>query len=236
MHMVGNKKILCLLVFVLGCSFLSAGQDAATLMNKVRQRMAQVREYHARGRMKTDVAFLKIPVADVQVFYRQPDRFRIKKDGGITLLPKGGVSINLNSFLSMDDFIAIHAGSSVAGGTPVSVVKLIPANDQGDIMLATVYIDEKNLLIRKSVTTTRDNGTFEMECSYGKFTSWGLPDKVVVSFSTKDYKLPKGVTFEYETGDIPDAKDERLKNKKGKIEIQYTSYTINQGVPDGVFR
>jgi outer membrane lipoprotein-sorting protein len=27
-----------------------------------------------------------------------------------------------------------------------------------------------------------------------------------------------------------------MKNKKGKVEISYSSYTINKGVPDSVFR
>lgn len=31
--------------------------------------------------------------------------------------------------------------------------------------------------------------------SYGAFGQYGLPDKVVFSFNTKDYKLPKGITL-----------------------------------------
>jgi outer membrane lipoprotein-sorting protein len=58
----------------------------------------------------------------------------------------------------------------------------------------------------------------------------------VVSFNTKDYKLPKGVTFEYEAGEKPVSKEEALKNKKGKVEITYLSYQINQGFSDAVFK
>jgi outer membrane lipoprotein-sorting protein len=75
-----------------------------------------------------------------------------------------------------------------------------------------------------------------MEMQYGKFAQWGLPDKVVVTFNTKDYKLPKGVTFEYEAGEKPVSKEEALKNKKGKVEITYQSYQINQGFSDAVFK
>ena len=69
-------------------------QDAAPLIKKLRAKMDQVNDYKATGNLKTDVSFLKIPVSRVNVFYRKPDRFRIKKEGGISLLPKGGVSIN----------------------------------------------------------------------------------------------------------------------------------------------
>jgi hypothetical protein len=31
----------------------------------------------------------------------------------------------------------------------------------------------------------------KLEMSYGKYIAYGLPDKVIFSFNTKDYKLPK---------------------------------------------
>jgi hypothetical protein len=57
---------------------------------------------------------------------------------------------------------------------------------------------------------------------------------VVFSFNTKDYKLPKGITFEYEKGG--GKKEEALKNKKGKVEISYSAYSINKGIEDKVFQ
>ena len=33
-----------------------------------------------------------------------------------------------------------------------------------------------------------------LEMTYGKYAEYGLADKVIFSFNTKDYKLPKGVT------------------------------------------
>jgi outer membrane lipoprotein-sorting protein len=57
---------------------------------------------------------------------------------------------------------------------------------------------------------------------------------VIFSFNTKDYKLPKGVIFDYDGGQKKDT-EKKLSNKKGKVEIQYSSYIINKGVPDSVF-
>ncbi len=84
-------------------------------------------------------------------------------------------------------------------------------------------------MIRKAVTTTRNNGTYEIEMSYGKFISWGgtCRDKVAFIFNTKDYKLPKGLAFDYDTGEKPAAASAD-KNQKGKVEITYTSYNINK--------
>ena len=221
-------------VFIIGSDVVS--QDVTELVKKVRAKMDLVRDYKATGNLKTDVSFLKIPVSRVSVFYKRPNQFRIKKEGGISLLPKGGISVNLNALMTTGEFVAVDAGESAVNGIVLKVVKLLPVAEESDIILSTLYIDEKSLLIRKSVTTTRENGTYQMEMQYGKFAQWSLPDKVVVTFNTKDYKMPKGVTFEYEAGEKPVSKDDVLKNKKGKVEITYQSYEINQGFSDSVFK
>jgi outer membrane lipoprotein-sorting protein len=61
-----------------------------------------------------------------------------------------------------------------------------------------------------------------------------LPDKVELTFNTKDYKLPKGVSIDYDNG-TNKANEAKMKNKKGKVEITYSNYSINKGVPDSVF-
>ena len=211
-------------------------QDADKLVKDIRAKLAQVNDYKATGKLKTDVSFLKIPVSDIQVFYKKPDRFKVKKDGGISLLPKGGVSVNLNSLMMMDSVTAVNAGESVFQGVKVKVVKLLPLDENSELILTTLYIDADRLLIYKSVTTTRDNGTYDMQMVYGRYEKYGLPDKVIFSFNTKDYKLPKGVTFEYEAGEKPQQTQDALKNKKGKVEITYSSYAINQGLSEAVFK
>lgn len=211
-------------------------QDADKLVKDIRAKLAQVNDYKAIGKLKTDVSFLKIPVSDIQVFYKKPDRFKVKKDGGISLLPKGGVSVNLNALMMMDNVTAVGAGESVFQGVKVKVVKLLPLDENSDLILTTLYIDADRLVIYKSVTTTRDNGTYDMQMVYGRYEKYGLPDKVIFSFNTKDYKLPKGVTFEYEAGEKPQQTQDALKNKKGRVEITYFSYAINQGLSEAVFK
>lgn len=222
-----------LLLLLLSASGLQA-QDAAKLLKDVKARMDQVRDYSASGKLKTDVDFLKIPVSTVQVYYKQPNLFKIRKEDGISLLPKNGVSVNLNALLMSNDYTAVAAGESNVEGTPVKVVKLLPNAENGEVVLTTMYIDEKKQVVRKSTTTTRDNGTYDMVMQYGKYEKYGLPDKVVFTFNTKDYKLPKGVTFEYDAGTT--AKQQQPKSNKGRVEITYDAYVINKGIPDSVWK
>lgn len=212
---------------------LATAQDANALVQKVRARLETVNDYSATGKLRTDVAFLKVPVAKINMYYRKPNRFRISKEKGISILPRGGVSIQMQNLVAEKNAVAIDAGSATVHGQPVKVVKLLPGNLESDVVLTILYIDEKQALVRKATTTTRENGTYDVEMFYGKWTAYALPDKTIFSFTTKDYKLPKGVTMEFDDGEKPDAA--KVKNKKGYVELVYDEYIINKGVPDRYF-
>ena len=228
------KKIL-LILFTIHYSLFSGAQDINTLIIKVKAKLDKVNDYTAMGVLKTDIPFIKAPVSNVKVYYKKPDHFRMVKDSGVSVLPKGGISVNMNNLISTNNFTALDAGNALVNNIQTKVIKLLPNNDAGNIVLATLYIDEANLLIRKTITTTRDNGTYELTMTYGKYAAYALPDKVQFSFNAKDYKLPKGLTLDFDENAKPSDTDQ-LKNKKGKVEIIYSSYTINKGVDDAVFK
>lgn len=229
------RKI-CLFFFILQMSVAGYSQDMTALVMKVKAKLDQVADYEADGKMKTDVAFIKAPIGKVKVYFKKPNKFRLKKDGGISLLPRGGVSVNMNTVFATTDFVALAAGEQVLDGVKTKIVKLLPVNENSDIVLTTMYIDEPGLLVKKMITTTKENGTYQIEMSYGRFAQYGLPDKVVFGFNTKDYKLPKGITLEFDDDEKQLTDAEKLKNKKGKVEITYTNYVINKGIPDAVFK
>lgn len=226
-------KILFLLIIV-HCSLFTFSQDMIALINKVKAKLDKVVDYTATGILKTDVAFIKAPVSKVVVYYKKPNHFRLKKNGGISVLPKGGINVNMSTIINTNNFTALDAGAAIINNVKTKVVKLLPNDENSDVVLSTLYIDEANLLILKAITTTRENGTYEVSMSYGRYADYGLPDKVQFSFNTKDYKIPKGITLDFDEDKPADA--DKLKNKKGRVEIDYSSYTINKGVDDAVFK
>ncbi len=212
-------------------------QDVNALIQKVKAKLALVNDYEASGKMKTNVAFLKVPVANVKLYFKKPNKLKIKNEKGFSFIPKGAVNINMNNILSAGgNYSVLDAGMDKIGGTAVRVIKLLPEDDNADVVLSTLYIDETNAVIRKAKTTTRENGSYELEMSYGKYAAYGLPDKIIFSFNTKDYKLPKGVSFDFEDGSQPKKAAEKAKNKKGRAEITVSSYSINKGIADAVFQ
>lgn len=228
-------KRIFIFVFLFQLSLFACAQDVNMLVQKVREKINLVNDYEANGKMKTNVSFLKVPVATVKLYFKRPDRLKIKNEKGISFIPKGAVNMNMSNVLSSGKYSVLDAGTDKVGGTTVKVVKLLPEDDNADVVLSTLYIDAVNQVILKSKTTTRDNGTYELEMSYGKYTAYGLPDKIIFSFNTKDYKMPKGVTFDFDDGTKKKTAEEKLKNQKGKMEIYINGYSINKGIADSVF-
>jgi outer membrane lipoprotein-sorting protein len=229
------KRFLVVLSLVICCSVNSFAQDINLLLQKVKQKIALVNDYEAQGKMKTNVTFLKVPVATVKVFFKKPNKLKVKSEKGLSFIPKGAVSINMNNLLSNGNYTVIDAGIEKIGNTTVRIAKLLPEDDNSDVVLSTVYIDAATNLIRRAKTTTKENGTYELEMTYGKYANYSLPDKIIFTFNTKDYKLPKGVTFDFDDGTKVNKPADKNQNKKGKAEITFSTYSINKGVSESLF-
>jgi len=225
-----------LTVFIVGLLLIqfSVNAQSNALIERVTKKLYLVNDYVATGVMKTDVAFIKASLGKVKVYFKKPNLLKVKKEGGISLLPKGGVSVTINSLLNNKQYIAIESGVQIYKGKSLQAIKLIPTDDKLDWVISTLWIDPVDALVYKTFTTTKENGTYEITMEYGEYANFGLPSKVIFGFNTKDYKLPNGITLEFGDDD-PAAKQKVLKQKKGTIEITYASYVINQGVSNSMF-
>ena len=231
-------KLIYTTVFLLMSTMTSTelfAQNADALVKRVRDKLNTVKDYEADGVLVTNVSFMKVPESPITVYYKNPDKFKIKKKDGISVVPKGGMSVNMNSlFAGSGEYTAVPSGTVTDNGQQLTVVKLLPLAEGSDVVVSTLYIDEKNALVKKAITTTRESGTYEIELSYGRFAQWGLPDKVVFLFNTQNYKLPKGLAFDYDTGEKPVYNDNTVP-QKGRVEISYKTYRVNKGIPASVF-
>src|SRR3954466_8261908 len=85
-------------------------QTAEEVVQKIKTKLDKINDYEAEGKMKTNVAFIKAPVATVKVFYKKPDKILILNESGISFIPRGAVNININNvFVNMHAFDIIDA-------------------------------------------------------------------------------------------------------------------------------
>lgn len=211
------------------------GTDASKLFYQMRDKVGLVKDYVADVRMKIDVAFMRVPLLTGKLYFKAPSKLRLERNGGISILPKKSYNLTLNNLIPAGNATVIDVGIDKIGDHPVRVLQVVP-QDETDIVLTKIWVDEARLLVLRTETTTRDNGTVRMELEFGKYAHLSLPDHVIFKLDIKDYKLPKGVTMDYDDGTQEMmAQAKKMKMKKGTIEIRYLSYQVNKGLTDGIF-
>lgn len=215
----------------------AADTDAATLFYKMRERLGYVKDYVAEVRMKIDVSFMRIPTVQGKLYFKAPDKLKLERNGGIAILPKKNINLTLSNLVPSGNTTVIDAGYDIIDNQKVRIIKVVPEQEQNDIVLTKIWIDEAHLLALRTETTTRDNGTIKMDLRFGKYADVALPDKVIFYIDVKEYKLPKGVTMDYDGNEnIAGSQTAKgSKARKGKIQIEYLSYIINKGIPDEIF-
>ncbi len=142
-------KFFLILVLSFYNGLFATAQTAEEAISKVKARLDKVNDYEARGKMKTNVVFIKAPIATVKVYYKKPNKLRINNESGISFIPKGSVNINLgNIFVSNAGFDIIDMGKE--NKTNLRIIKLLPKEENSEVVLSTLYIDETQSLIKKS--------------------------------------------------------------------------------------
>ncbi len=209
---------------------------AEALFSTIRQKLTLVNDYVADVRMKVDVSFMRVPLLAGKLYFKAPDKLKLERNGGISIMPKKSISMTLGNLIPSGNAAVIDAGTDVINGQKVRIIQVVPQGET-DIVLTKVWVDVARGLALRTETTTRENGTVRMDLEFNKYASLALPDRVVFVLDIKDYKLPKGVTMDYDDGTHEMmAKAKKLRMKKGRIEIRYLSYAVNKGLSDIFFK
>ena len=219
------KKIYFL--FFVPVMIFAQSKNPDVIVNNIRQAFSKVKDYSVNVDIKVDVSFLKVPEMKAKLFFKQPDKMHIESSG-FALLPKDGLYTSPMSFLK-NDYTAIFARDEVFNGINTSVVKIIPLNDKGDLILTTLWIDQSKNEIVKVESTTKVNGTFTLILHYGN-NKYPLPDSMQFSFNAEKLKMPQLPTDQSDNG-----KKKNSGMVSGKVFISYSNYEVNKGIPDSVF-
>ena len=217
-----------LFLFIVSVSFLYA-KDPNIILDKVKNKLNKVNDYSVDITIDVNADFVQMPPRKAQVFFKKPEKMRIKSDG-FAILPKQGINFSPVKFLN-NEYDAIYIKSEKLNSTQVDVIKIIPRSDSSEITLATVWVDEVNNIIRKIEAVTNRGGAFTMQFDYSSFIKWGLPDKMVFSFSIKGMRIPNMAPE-----NIDDKKEMiNPKNVDGEVIVKYFNYKINKGIDDKIF-
>ena len=208
-------------------------QDAHELLRKVNKKFALVKDYSADLRLKTDISFIKMLPVNAKIYYQKPDKMKIKSTG-IAILPRQGFDEMFKALSDTASYVPVYQGKDPSDAL-LDIVNIIPASDTIDLVLGRFWINSKTELIMRSQITSKQNGTIQTEYFYGEQSKYALPDSMVVTVDTKKFKIPKAVAADINNYNSQ-AKDPGKKEKKGRIFMSMKNYSINKGIPAGIFK
>lgn len=211
----------------------SQSKDPDEIINKVVTNFNNVKDYQVEVNIKVDVEFLKVPETKAKIYFKQPDKVHLEAEG-FAMLPKNGMEFSPSSLLKKE-YTAIYEQDVDLNGIKTSVVKIIPIGDQGDVILSTLWVDQKKQVINKVESTTKTNGTFVIDFSYDDKIGYPLPAKIVFSFNLDKMNIPSTITGET-NNEKSDKKHKGSDSRtKGRVIVNYSNYQVNKGIPDSVF-
>jgi outer membrane lipoprotein-sorting protein len=206
--------------------------DPYQLVNEVKNHFQKVKNYEADVQIKVDVDFVKIPLREGKIYFRQPDKIKVKAKG-FALLPKPGINFFPSSLLN-EKYAAIYVKDERIDGVNTHMIKLIPTSDSSSIILSTLWIDPVRLIIRKIETTTKSEGTYKATVFFKpQPDAFDLPSQIIFYFDLKQEQLPIGLSGEFEADEN---KRKGKKNSKGTVTVSYLNYSVNGALDEKIFR
>ncbi|MHB8338019.1 MAG: LolA family protein [Ignavibacteriaceae bacterium] len=223
------KKII-LLFTAFASITLAQNKDPDLILKNVKQEFSTVKDYVADIKIKVDVKVLKVPETRAKIYFKQPDKIHIESEG-FAMIPRKGLDFSPSSLLK-DKYSAFYQKEDFVNGIKTAMIKVIPLEDNSNIILSTLWIDQAKNVIRKIESTTKTNGTFTIILSYNSYNKFPLPDSMTFQFDMSRVDL------------VPNEFNDRIEkknNKKtlaglvGKVYIIYSNYIVNKGISDSIF-
>ncbi len=223
------KKILVLVMSLFSVQAFAI-DDPNALIRELNKRFSQVNDYTAHVRMTFDIPGVKMNTMNGKVFFKRPDRFRIRTKG-IFFLPKQNPLQNMSAMLlDTSSYTSVMSGYEVVKGKKCAIVNIIPLKNVNDLILGKFWIDIKNPLVLKTQITTKNNGTIETENVYVANSTFTLPDQIIIKLETKKIKISKMLAADLNKKSKDTSKDNKLET--GTIVLSFSDYKINTKFAD----
>ncbi|HAP01781.1 MAG TPA: hypothetical protein DCQ93_07665 [Bacteroidetes bacterium] len=214
--------------------FISIAQTPSQVIQKVNKNFSKVSNYSCDMLIHTDISFIKMNDIKAKIFFKRPNKFKIKAEG-ILLLPKQNPNYMFAMLSDTASYTAFKSGNEMVNGVNCSIINVLPLKDTADLILGKFWIDEARGIILKSNLTTRSNGTVLIEHFYGTNAQYALADKLIFTIETSKFKIPKALVADLNSDSDDDNKSD-AENKTSKITLTFSNYLVNKGVDDAVFK
>ena len=237
-----------MILFIFVSSFLfSYEKKEDYYIKKTNEKFNSIDDYKVDMTIKLDIPAFRMPKKKYKVYYKRPNKIKVKAKG-FGILPKTGLFTSPND--NFDNLTNIKLSDYkdsenihdiiIIGDLIVDSLKLEMPNEYSRITfdpIVEVKIDTLNWVI-KNVTTRLDTlKLFQINNYYKMYDKkYYMPYQSIVKYYVKDKKLFNWLNKD--AGNII-GQDNLPKNNEsiveGTITVDYKKYIINKGIKDSVF-
>lgn len=215
---------------LLSCRLLAQQADPKQIITNVTEAFNKVKDYQVDVSIKIDVEFMDVPDANAKIYFKQPDKVSIQSMD-FAIMPKEGLNFSPNRLLR-GNYTPVYVKETQLNGYPVHQIKIVPLDENSDMVIATIWVDKTTYFIRKVEATSRKQGSYILLLDYGNNSQFALPSKLTLIFDIKKDNLPK----DFGGSSAKNRNKPLTETVKGKVYVNYSNYKVNKGVPDSVFK
>tara|TARA_B100001250_G_scaffold388367_1_gene386563 strand:- start:60 stop:800 length:741 start_codon:yes stop_codon:yes gene_type:complete len=245
--MIQINKIIITIIILIAVALPSNQKLASYFINRTNDNFNQIKDYTVDMTVKLDIPAFRMPKKKYTVYYKQPNKIKIKSKG-FGILPKTGLFTSPNDnfdnlknikISNYTDPINIH-DIAIAGELIIDSLKLDMPNEYSKLTFkptVSVIIDTLNWVI-KNVTTKLDTlKLFQIKNSYSEVhNNYYMPTTSTIKYYVKDEKIFNWLNKD--VGNIIDADGLSSSNNsivEGTITVSYKNYKINTNLNDKIF-
>ena len=218
--------------------------DVNRVIDKTQKQFEKASDYQVTMKIELKVPGFRMPKKKYKVFFKQPNKLKIKSRG-FGMLPKTGIFTspkdNFDNLKNMR-FISTDNNNGqvyIKGEVIVDSLKLKMPNEYAKLGFrptVTVKIDTNNWVINNIITELDTLKLVEITNTYKKVdNNYVMPSASTVQYFIKDAKLSGWLKKDITSIVGQNPLEQKSDMVEGKISILYEDYIINRGIKDKVF-
>jgi len=218
--------------------------DVERVVDKTQKQFEKAFDYQVTMKIELKVPGFRMPKKKYKVFFKQPNKLKIKSRG-FGMLPKTGIFTspkdNFDNLKNMR-FISTDNNNGqvyIKGEVIVDSLKLKMPNEYAKLGFrptVTVKIDTNNWVINNIITELDTLKLVEITNTYKKVdNNYVMPSASTVQYFIKDAKLSGWLKKDITSIVGQNPLEQKSDMVEGKISIVYEDYIINRGIKDKIF-
>ena len=218
--------------------------DVERVVDKTQKQFEKAFDYQVTMKIELKVPGFRMPKKKYKVFFKQPNKLKIKSRG-FGMLPKTGIFTspkdNFDNLKNMR-FISTNNNNGqvyIKGEVIVDSLKLKMPNEYAKLGFrptVTVKIDTNNWVINNIITELDTLKLVEITNTYKNVdNNYVMPSASTVQYFIKDAKLSGWLKKDITSIVGQNPLEQKSDMVEGKISIVYEDYIINRGIKDKIF-